>query len=117
MTILVCGSRSLPRSWYQKVKSRLEVLPRDTCVVQGGADGADMLARVAAQWLGLQVVTVPADWKQLGRAAGPIRNQRMLDEHQPELVIAFHTDPALGRGTADMVRRARAAGLPVEIHT
>jgi hypothetical protein len=47
-----------------------------------------------------------ADW-QLGRKAGPIRNQRMLDEGRPELVIAF---PG-GRGTSDMTARARAAPL------
>jgi hypothetical protein len=50
-----------------------------------------------------------ADWNTHGRAAGPIRNQRMLDEVKPELVVAF---PG-GRGTADMVRRAREAGVNV----
>jgi hypothetical protein len=50
-----------------------------------------------------------ADWDGLGRKAGPIRNQRMLDEGKPDLVIAF---PG-GRGTADMVRRAREAGVEV----
>ena len=49
----------------------------------------------------------PADWKVRGRAAGHIRNQQMLDEGRPHLVVAF---PG-GRGTADMVRRARAAGI------
>ena len=48
-----------------------------------------------------------ADWDGLGRKAGPIRNQRMLDDGKPDLGIAF---PG-GRGTADMVRRAREAGV------
>jgi hypothetical protein len=39
----------------------------------------------------------PADGKKHGRAAGPIRNQKMPEE-KPELVVAF---PG-GRGTADM---------------
>lgn len=47
-----------------------------------------------------------------GKAAGPIRNQRMLDEGKPDLVVAF---PG-GRGTADMVRRAKAAGVPVRLN-
>jgi hypothetical protein len=55
------------------------------------------------------LINEPADWKAHGRAAGPIRNQRMIDEHRPELVVAA---PG-GRGTADMVRRARAAGIEV----
>jgi hypothetical protein len=33
----------------------------------------------------------------------------MLDEGKPQLVVAF---PG-GRGTADMIGRARAAGVPV----
>ena len=37
------------------------------------------------------------------------RNQEMIDEGQPGFVIAF---PG-GRGTADMKRRAKKAGLPV----
>lgn len=51
----------------------------------------------------------PADWKRYGMAAGPIRNRRMLKEGKPDIVIAF----AGGRGTADMVRQAKAAGVPV----
>jgi YspA, cpYpsA-related SLOG family len=41
--------------------------------------------------------------------AGPRRNARMLRESKPGAVLAF---PG-GRGTADMCRRARAAGVPV----
>ena len=46
------------------------------------------------------------------RGAGPIRNQRMLDEG-PDAVIAFHTNLAESHGTLDMVTRARKAGVPV----
>jgi hypothetical protein len=51
------------------------------------------------------VIDPPWDYEWLslaGPAAGPIRNQRMLD-WGPDLVVAF----AGGKGTADMVRRAR----------
>jgi hypothetical protein len=79
-------------------------------VIQGGAAGADRLAR---EWCFAQpschLINEPADWLHHGKAAGPIRNHRMLDEHKPDLVLAF---PG-GRGTADMCRRARAAGVPV----
>jgi len=52
----------------------------------------------------------PADWDTHGKAAGPIRNQSMLDQNPGiELVIAF---PG-GKGTADMVARARKKGIPV----
>lgn len=52
---------------------------------------------------------VPADWKTHGKRAGSIRNQKMIDDYHPQLVVAF---PG-GAGTADMVRRARAAGIEV----
>ena len=72
-------------------------------VIHGGARGADDLAR---QWgeisVGIEGVEFRADWTAHGKAAGMIRNQRMLDEGRPDLVVAF---PG-GRGTADMVRRA-----------
>lgn len=51
----------------------------------------------------------PADWKRYGRGAGPVRNQQMIEEGGADGCIAF---PG-GRGTADMVRRAKNAGLDV----
>src|SRR5689334_6115167 len=78
-------------------------------VIHGGATGADQLAARWAFRVGASVVARPADWKRHGGMAGPLRNREML-ELKPNLVIAF---PG-GRGTADMVRRARAAGVPVE---
>lgn len=45
----------------------------------------------------------------LDRSAGPKRNQRMLDKGKPDLVLAF---PG-GDGTADMVRKAKSAGVPI----
>ena len=49
------------------------------------------------------------EWDELGKKAGPLRNQRMLEEGKPELVVAF---PG-GGGTKDMVRRAVKAGVSV----
>jgi hypothetical protein len=50
-----------------------------------------------------------ADWKRFGRAAGPMRNERMLKEGRPDLVIAFP-----GRtGTAGMKALAREAGVMI----
>ena len=49
----------------------------------------------------------------LARAAGPIRNQRMLVEGKPDLVIAFHDDLESSRGTKDMIKRSLKAGIRV----
>lgn len=80
-----------------------------TVVIHGAARGADTEAAWLARGRGLAVEAFPADWRKHGRAAGPLRNQRMLDEGKPDLVIAFSG----GKGTADMVRRAEAAGVKV----
>lgn len=80
-----------------------------TAVYHGGASGAD---RHAENWADLNEVPHEArraKWHALGKSAGPIRNQQMLDEFKPDAVIAF---PG-GKGTADMVRRAKAAGVRV----
>jgi hypothetical protein len=78
-------------------------------VVQGGARGADALA---CQWAAMHRVpnqTFEADWETHGSFAGPMRNAAMLAEGKPDLVIAF---PG-GRGTADMTKKARRAGVKV----
>ncbi|HVL62228.1 MAG TPA: DUF2493 domain-containing protein [Microbacterium sp.] len=111
--VLVCGGRDYDNLVH--VANVLDGLHRHlpiTLVVQGGATGADELARIWANRMGVECMTFAADWKAHGRAAGPIRNQKMLDETSPNYVIAF---PG-GRGTRDMTIRARANGYRVETH-
>lgn len=123
MRVLVCGGRHY-NDWakVRQVLSDLcdkhsalysptdNWLPSDIVIITGGCPtGADNLAASFATVNWTQYESFQADWKQHGRAAGPIRNQRMLDEGKPDLVVAF---PG-GRGTADMVRRSRQAGFEV----
>lgn len=80
-----------------------------SCLIHGGARGADALAAAWAKAQGIEAVIFPADWESHGRAAGPIRNRRMIAEGKPDGVVAF---PG-GRGTADMIGAAEEAGLKV----
>jgi hypothetical protein len=119
MRILVCGGRDfddwdLLHSTLYNIWNQQEDLTQDFYIIEGGAIGADFLARVWAKYMNVghgffHAVEFPADWKTHGKAAGPIRNQKMLDEGKPDLVVAF---PG-GVGTADMVRRAKKAGVKV----
>lgn len=107
--MLVCGGRDFfDNATIARVLD--SVSPPIRVLINGGAPGAD---RGAWLWskrkADVRREMYLADWGLHGRAAGPIRNQRMIDEGKPDLVVAF---PG-GRGTADMVRRARAAGIPV----
>lgn len=110
MRVLVCGGRDYGnRDRVFEVLSSLDPFP--TFVIEGGADGADAWAW---QWAKRNLpadcrMQVNADWSRYGRGAGHIRNQQMLDEGKPDVVIAF---PG-GKGTADMVKRARFAGVEV----
>lgn len=71
------------------------------------------MASEFAKWKGIPVKTFRADWGKYGKSAGPRRNKQMLDEGRPDLVVAFEG----GRGTADMVKQAKAAGVEVLIAT
>jgi hypothetical protein len=114
MRILVCGDRHWTRA---SVISRVlleKVRPGDV-IIHGAARGADSLAgQLAAGIDGVTVEAYPAEWLRYGRGAGPIRNQQMLNSGI-DLVLAFHASIETSRGTADMVRRAQKAGVPVEI--
>lgn len=123
MRVLVCGSRTWSNStpidvvlegYLHAARAWNETLT----IIEGGAQGADDRA---ASYARLEVVDTeheqyPADWAKHGKAAGPIRNQQMLDEGKPDVVWAFVDKPlSESRGTADMVRRAKAARIPTYI--
>lgn len=110
MILLITGGRSY--SDIDHVRAVISALdPKLTLIVQGGAPGADSLAAAVALECGIPVRTYPADWLTHGRSAGPRRNQLMIDESKPDLIIAFPGGP----GTADCLRRARAAGIPIQM--
>lgn len=124
MRLLVCGSRTwndIPRTDAALDAAHLE--RKITLLIEGGQAtrdkqrqiiyGADWLAKQWAYAHGIPAATFRADWS-IGKRAGPERNQRMIDMGKPDRVLAFPNGPAGERsGTADMVRRAIAAGLPV----
>jgi hypothetical protein len=118
MRVLVCGSRKAANEMavWQALDFVRALLPSTTIpgagditeVIVGDATGIDAYAQSWAIERGVQARQFRAAWDKLGRAAGPLRNQRMI-EARPDVVLAF---PG-GRGTGDMTRRARLAGVPV----
>jgi hypothetical protein len=112
MRLLICGSRS----WQDGDSIRDKLLElRPTLVIHGHHwSGADFIADAICHELGIPVLPFPARWRDAGRAAGPLRNQRMIDEGKPDQVLAFHSLKK-SRGTADLIRRATKAGIPTKI--
>lgn len=113
--VLICGSRSWRnreaiRSWLAKLQDW-----GYTELIEGGAAGADSIAREEAKLIGFKVTEFKAQWDKFGRAAGPIRNQQMLNEGKPDMVVAFHDDIVHSKGTKDMVSRAEKASIRVVV--
>lgn len=110
MRILITGGRDFADAkLLNAALDRLHSEAPITCMIHGAAKGADALAGQWANANSIEEIACPANWKQHGRAAGPIRNKLMLELHQPDLVIAFSG----GRGTANMVGLAERAGTKV----
>lgn len=119
MRILVCGSRD----WSDQLRV-MQMLNRCDCkyghftLIHGHCKGADKLAgSYNADKLDNITIAVPARFKEQGRAAGPRRNTLMLEVGKPQLVLAFHDDLEHSKGTGNMVRQAREAGVPVVVIT
>ena len=110
MKLLACGGRDYAdeKGLYMVLDAWHRVSPV-SLLIHGAARGADSLAAKWANDRGVATLPFPADWAAHGKRAGPRRNEKMLREGKPEMVIAF---PG-GRGTAHMVRIAREAGVKV----
>lgn len=107
--VIVCGGRDYAdREQLNAILDLAHEANPIVALIHGNARGADQLAD---DWAAgkCETLTFTPLWEEHGRSAGPRRNQKMLDDGKPDMVIAF---PG-GRGTADMIKRARVAGVPV----
>jgi predicted Rossmann-fold nucleotide-binding protein len=126
MRVVVCGGRHYRNAEFVFRKlNELHAEKHFRDLMQGGATGADSLARdwaltkpeivmwvVRADWTDLShpdaVIRVRQNGTKYDAKAGHRRNRKML-AWLPDLVVAF---PG-GKGTADMVEQARAADVKV----
>jgi len=120
MRVVVFGGRDFcDEHWLKQElcdlvwqRNRFASVPKQiTTLIHGGAPGVDQMAGMFGIGCGLKVLEFRADWAKYGKAAGPIRNKQMIDEGKPELGVAF---PG-GKGTANMIKQLKAAGIPVII--
>lgn len=111
--ILVTGSRNWPnrRLVNDVLTACLEAYGAFTLVHGHCPTGADHFADEWGQahtHRGVVVERHPADWKHLGKAAGPIRNEEMV-QTKPQLTLAFLMPDS--RGTKDCISRVTRDGL------
>jgi hypothetical protein len=122
LSILVCGDRRWDDAQLilntlsklnPKMKGTANYLSGMKLIV-GGARGADKITERLGRMFGANVQVFNAEWGKYGKAAGPIRNRKMLDEN-PNLVLAFHDDLAHSKGTLDTVSEAKRRGIKVQV--
>jgi len=118
--VLACGSRTFEdqAKVWKALDDLLNLSLTGVTIIHGAARGADSLA---AEWAGSRrcpVEAFPADWKKYGKRAGYVRNRQMLDEGNPDLVLAFVDKPLHeSRGTKMMVDIARMAGVMAKVYS
>ncbi len=110
MKLLICGDRNwtdkkLMGDWLDIIDNSPEE------IISGGCRGADKLAEELAADRGIAMRVFLADWKRYGKAAGPIRNHKMIDDGKPDLVVAFHDNLDASRGTKNMKTIAYKANI------
>lgn len=99
MTVLINGSRGfdnyslLEEKCYEILSPYLERGDK-IIIVEGGASGADTLAGKFAKENGFELEIYWADWKNLGKKAGLLRNIEMVEGsrfgHKPDIFISFN---------------------------
>ncbi len=116
--ILVCGSRdwSAPDPISNFLKT---FVGRQSVLIQGACRGADAMAANLAMDQNYSVICVPANWDKHGKAAGPIRNEAMLNLllsfkgcGYEIRAAAFHLG---GRGTQNMIDLLHGAEVPTTV--
>ena len=106
MNVIIAGSRDFHdynMLLYAVDKSGFEI----TEVTSGGAGGVDALGERYAKENNLKLNRFPADWKQHGRAAGPIRNREMAKS--ADALIALWDGKS--KGTKNMIDEANKQKL------
>ena len=107
MILLVCGGRDFSDKEFiynclDSVKGKIDL------IIEGGANGADRIAREWAVSKGIHFATVEALWGVYSNKAGPLRNKAML-MLKPDACVAFLG----GTGTKSMVNLCNASSIKV----
>ncbi len=107
MNIAIVGGRDF--NDYDKLEEVLfsSVAPEGDCIISGGANGADSLAKQFANENFIPFIEYPADWKNLGKSAGRIRNAEIIA--QADYLIAFWD--GVSKGTKHTIDLAKEKGI------
>lgn len=109
MRILVTGSRDWPKPQViAEVLRGLIVPDGDITLVSGGARGVDRTAEKIAEELRWIIERHDAEWEKYPRAAGIIRNKKMVDLGADVCVAFIYNN---SRGATHCANLAEKAGI------
>jgi len=103
MIILLCGSRYASPTRVAELAR--PYLNKGDTLIHGDAPGADQAAKILGEELDITVIPFPAEWAKYGKAAGPIRNKKMLTEGKPDLILAYPIGES--KGTRNMMDQGK----------
>lgn len=108
--VIIAGSRNITNIDYVNLAcSKAPFLITE--VVSGGARGVDSLGEEWAKNHNISIKRFPADWKTLGRKAGPLRNIQMGD--YADALVAIWDGKS--KGTLHMISYMNSVNKPVYI--
>ena len=115
--LLIAGSRDFDdaETFERVARDFIAGNEAGTVIVEGGASGADSLARKYAEKNGMSYVEMKADWKKYGRAAGPKRNDTMTKYIADKDGQALFFWDRKSKGTEQCIKSAIKRGVPVSI--
>ena len=111
--VVIAGSREY--SDYEELKNFVTesigvyMKNAEPVILSGGCRGADCLGERLAAERGWEIRRYPPEWEKYGKAAGPIRNKKMVDDCH--FAICFWNGKS--RGTKNLIRYAEMKQKPV----
>ena len=109
--VAVVGGRDFTD--YNRLKKILDsVKGKISSLISGGAKGADQLVEKYAEDNQFNIKVFKADWDSLGKKAGPVRNQQIVDK--ADVVIAFWNGNS--RGTKSTIEITKKSNKLLKIY-
>lgn len=113
--VIIAGGRDFDD--YEKLAQAMDFylskIEDEIVVLCGMCEGADALGYKYAKERVYNVKFYPADWARHGRAAGPLRNEKMAQN--ADALVAFWDGKS--RGTKNMIEFAKQYKLLIRIKT
>lgn len=112
--VLITGSRDWndEKTIKEAILELHEKYSEKKILIHGGCRGTDSIGAKIASSLGWTTIAELPDWS-LGRKAGPLRNQKMIDKYKPKIALIFNKNNS--KGTTDCKNRLLRMDTECEI--